>query len=213
MDRSLALSSRVSATRGELLFCDDLAGYGWCLRKGNYLNIGLGRETTAGLSDDLQRLLRWLVSTQRVPLQQWPRFRGHAYLAYTRSRRPLSADGCLLVGDAAGMACERSGEGIRPAVESALLAALAVGKARGDYRAAGLAPFARLVEARFGPRQHHALPTAPPRRTPRWRSTAGRWLVSTEPFLRHVVLDRFFLQRAAAALHPVAGSLNSENFS
>jgi hypothetical protein len=213
MDRSLALSSRVSATRGELLFCDDLAGYGWCLRKGNYLNIGLGRETNAGLGDDLQRLLGWLASTQRVPLQQWPRFRGHAYLAYSRSRRPLVADGCLLVGDAAGMACERSGEGIRPAVESALLAAVAVGAARGDYRAAGLAPYAHLIEARFGPRHHHALPTASPRRTPRWRRAAGRWLVSTEPFLRHVVLDRFFLQRTASALHPAASNFNPESFS
>lgn len=213
MDRTLALNSRVSATRGELLFCDDLAGYGWCLRKGNYLNIGLGRETTAGLGHDLQRLLRWLVSTQRVPLQQWPRFRGHAYLAYSRSRRPLVANACLLIGDAAGMACERSGEGIRPAVESALLAAMAVGEARGDYRAAGLASYAALVEARFGPRHHHPLAPATHGRTPRWRSAAGRWLVSTEPFLRHVVLDRFFLQRAASALHPAVGTLNSEHFS
>jgi len=213
MDRALALNSRVSATRGELLFCDDLAGYGWCLRKGNYLNVGLGRDTTTGLGDDLQRLLRWLVSTQRVPLQQWPRFRGHAYLAYNRSRRPLVADGCLLVGDAAGMACERSGEGIRPAVESALLAAVAVGEARGDYRATGLASYIALVEARFGPRQHHPLPTVGLPRAPRWRRAAGRWLVSTEPFLRHVVLDRFFLQRAASALHPAAGTLKPENFS
>ena len=118
-----------------------------------------------------------------------------------------------MVGDAAGMACERSGEGIRPAVESALLAAVAVGEARGDYRAAGLAPFTRLVEARFGPRQHHALPTATTRRTQPWRRAAGRWLVSTEPFLRHVVLDRFFLHRAASALHPAAGPSNSEHFS
>jgi hypothetical protein len=38
-------------------------------------------------------------------------------------------------------------------------------------------------------------------------------LVSTEPFLRHVVLDRFFLQRAASALHPAVGTFNSEHFS
>jgi len=24
-------------------FCRDLKGYGWCLRKGDYLNVGLGR--------------------------------------------------------------------------------------------------------------------------------------------------------------------------
>ena len=31
----------------ELYFCQDLAGYGWCFRKGNYLNIGLGRSELA----------------------------------------------------------------------------------------------------------------------------------------------------------------------
>lgn len=212
MDRTLALTSRMSATRGELLFCEDLAGYGWCLRKGNYLNIGLGRETTTGLATDLQRLLRWLADTQRVPLQEWPRFRGHAYLAYTRSRRPLVAEGCLLVGDAAGMACPRSGEGIRPAIESGLLAAAAVRRARGDYRRASLAHYATLIEERFGHRHHHPLHATGPRSPPRWRQAAGRWLVSTEPFLRHVVLDRFFLQRAASALPPTDGALIPEHF-
>ncbi len=212
MDRTLALNSKVSATRGELLFCDDLAGYGWCLRKGNYLNVGLGRETTNGLATDLQRLLQWLVRTQRVPLQEWPRFRGHAYLAYTRSRRPLVAEGCLLVGDAAGMACPRSGEGIRPAVESGLLAALAVRRAHGNYRAAGLAHYATLIEERFGHRRHHPLHASGPRTPSPWRRAAGRWLVSTEPFLRHVVLDRFFLQRRAPALHRAHETLLPENF-
>lgn len=201
MDRALALTSRVSATRGELLFCDDLAGYGWCLRKGNYLNIGLGRETTTGLAADLQRLLHWLADTKRVPLQAWPRFRGHAYLAYHRSWRPLVADGCLLVGDAAGMACPRSGEGIRPAIESGLLAAAAIRQAHGDYRASGLARYTTLIEERFGQRHHHPLRASGPRPPSRWRRAAGRWLISTEPFLRHVVLDRFFLQRTASALH------------
>jgi flavin-dependent dehydrogenase len=27
----------------ELFFCGDLQGYGWCVRKGDYLNVGLGR--------------------------------------------------------------------------------------------------------------------------------------------------------------------------
>lgn len=210
MDRALALRSRMSATRGELLFCDDFAGYGWCLRKGNYLNIGLGRETTNGLATDLQRLQQWLTRTHRVPLREWPRFRGHAYLAYTRSRRPLVADGCLLVGDAAGMACPRSGEGIRPAIESGLLAATAVRMAQGNYRAPALTHYATLIEERFGCRHRQPLPAGGPRPAPRWRRAAGRWLVSTEPFLRHVVLDRFFLQRAASVLHPASDALMTE---
>ena len=30
----------------ELHFCGDLAGYGWLLRKGDWLNVGLGRITS-----------------------------------------------------------------------------------------------------------------------------------------------------------------------
>ena len=33
----------VAAERPELYFCPDLAGYGWCFRKGDYVNVGLGR--------------------------------------------------------------------------------------------------------------------------------------------------------------------------
>ncbi|MGB8692929.1 MAG: FAD-dependent oxidoreductase, partial [Steroidobacteraceae bacterium] len=35
---------RVAEAVPELYFCDDLSGYGWCVRKGEYLNVGLGRE-------------------------------------------------------------------------------------------------------------------------------------------------------------------------
>ncbi len=34
---------RVAPQSPELYFCDDLLGYGWCFRKGNHLNVGLGR--------------------------------------------------------------------------------------------------------------------------------------------------------------------------
>ena len=51
-------------------------------------------------------------------------------------RRPVTVgDGVMLVGDAAGLAYPQSGEGIRPAVESGLLAASAIVGAGGDTRA------------------------------------------------------------------------------
>src|SRR4029077_6530331 len=37
--RSVAIAPEVP----ELYFCRDLQGYGWCVRKGDYLNVGLGR--------------------------------------------------------------------------------------------------------------------------------------------------------------------------
>ena len=49
------------------------------------------------------------------------RFQGHAYQLYERAAPTLADDGVLLVGDAAGLAYPQSGEGIRPAVESAII--------------------------------------------------------------------------------------------
>jgi len=37
----------VLADRPELYFCPDCQGYGWVFRKGNFLNIGLGRDDEA----------------------------------------------------------------------------------------------------------------------------------------------------------------------
>ena len=41
---------RVDGERPELYFTPDLKGYGWVFRKGDYLNIGLGREDKHRLS-------------------------------------------------------------------------------------------------------------------------------------------------------------------
>ena len=44
----------------ELFFCRDLEGYGWCVRKGAHLNIGLGRREHGDLNphiDDFKAFL------------------------------------------------------------------------------------------------------------------------------------------------------------
>ncbi|HEX5104120.1 MAG TPA: FAD-dependent monooxygenase, partial [Pirellulaceae bacterium] len=43
-------SGSVSAQMPALYFCPDLLGYGWCFRKADYLNVGLGRLDAKGLS-------------------------------------------------------------------------------------------------------------------------------------------------------------------
>ena len=58
-----------------------------------------------------------------MPARAASRWHGHAYLLYQSAPRPLQGDGVLLVGDAAGLAYAPSGEGIRTAIESGLLAA------------------------------------------------------------------------------------------
>jgi len=37
----------------ELYFCPDMKGYGWCVRKKNFLNIGLGRLDPHALPNHL----------------------------------------------------------------------------------------------------------------------------------------------------------------
>ena len=59
----------------------------------------------------------------------------------------------LLIGDSAGLAYPQSGEGIRPAVESALLAAQVILDCQGDYRRENLLPYVDRLEARFGQRE------------------------------------------------------------
>jgi geranylgeranyl reductase family protein len=182
----------------ELYFCADLAGYGWCFRKGRYLNVGLGRRDRRELPEQVRAFVAFLERRRRVPPGLPPRFRGHAYLLYERASRRLVDRGVLLVGDAAGLAYPASGEGIRTAVESGVLAARAVLAAGGCYARDRLEPYRTALEARLGPRRRGLDP-------PRGAAAAvGRWLLGAEWFTRRVLLDRWFLHRDQRPLAPAA---------
>ena len=86
-------------------------------------------------------------------------FRGHAYVVRRRAPRRLAGDRFCLVGDAAGLARDLSGEGIGPAIRSGLLAAEAVEAHL--RRGAGLEAYAARDRApvRIG-RSRVARPTA-----------------------------------------------------
>jgi geranylgeranyl reductase family protein len=116
----------------ELYFCEDLKGYGWIFRKGEVLNVGFGRADAAGFPEKARAFAAYLAARGRVPAGLPGRWLGHAYLLYDARRPRLVDDGVLLVGDAAGLAYAQSGEGIRPAVESGLLAAGAIAAAGPD---------------------------------------------------------------------------------
>lgn len=184
----------------ELYFCPDLKGYGWCFPKGNYLNVGLGREDNHRLPEHVEQFRHWLVQRGSIPRHLPGKFNGHAYLLYPTSRRKLADDGVLLVGDAAGLAYPQSGEGILPAVESGLFAAQVILDAAGDYRQHKLEPYVMRLEARFGERNRCQtgavwLPQA-------FRQKLAKHLMATAWFARHVVIDRWFLhaeQHAAPA--------------
>jgi flavin-dependent dehydrogenase len=185
----------------EIYFCCDLAGYGWCVRKGDWLNIGLGREARDRFGEHLTHFTGWLEQRGRIPPDTSLSWRGHAYFLYGHSPRKLLDDGLLVIGDAAGLAFRESGEGIRPAIESGLLAADTILAAQGNYDQGNLQPYATAITERFGPRDGNgaAFPWIPAF----FRHTVAAGLLATPYFVRHTVLDRWFfrVQQSALARH------------
>jgi geranylgeranyl reductase family protein len=182
----------------ELFFTPDLKGYGWVFRKGDYLNIGLGREDKHKLSSHVTRFCQDLKQQGKIPRDTPEKMAGHAYLLYNHAVRDMVKDHVLLIGDAAGLAYPKSGEGIRPAVESAMLAARVIRQCDGDYQAPNLQSYIELMEQRFGPRQPgpdlmERLPL------PLKRKFASR-LMKTHWFTRNIVTDKWFLQSHQAPL-------------
>jgi geranylgeranyl reductase family protein len=187
----------VAQEQPELYFCDDLKGYGWCFRKGNFLNVGLGREGNHRLHEHVQTFSRWLQEQGKVPADAPARFKGHAYLLYAHAKRPIVADGVMITGDAAGLAYTQSGEGIRPAIESGIFAAQVVKNARGDYSRARLAEYEAKLQERYGERTGPTLGGMLPESL---RLALARSLMQTQWFTRRVVLDSWFLHADQAAL-------------
>ena len=175
----------------ELFFTPDLAGYGWVFRKGDYLNIGLGREDNHQLSQHVAEFVQHLKAQGRIPGDTPEKFHGHAYLLYPHAPRPLVDDGCLLIGDAAGLAYPQSGEGIRPAVESALLAARTLRECAGDFSRNRLDTYREWLEARFGRRQ--PAPGLLERLPAGLKQAVAARLLRSAWFARNVVMDRWFL--------------------
>ncbi len=184
-----AARCRVEAERPELDFLRDLSGYGWCFRKGEHLNVGLGRRDPRALARDVRAYLDWLRETGRIPGGLPSPLRGHAYRLREGEPEPIAARGVVLVGDAAGLAFAASGEGIYPAVVSGQVAAEVL--LERSPEAARVYP--ERLRARLGP------PSVRPVLPGRLRSAAGRALLGSPWLTRHVVLDRLFLHRHASA--------------
>jgi len=200
MDAAQRERCTVRAELPELFFCADMKGYGWCFRKQNFLNIGLGRLDQQGLPKHVSSFLEFLKKTGKVEFELPPGMKGHAYLIYREAHRKVIGDGVLLVGDAAGLAYSQSGEGIRPAIESGLLAAKVIAAADGDYSEASLTSYRKLLESHFGSAKDD-WSTAIGRRLPtRVMSAIAQLLLTSGWFSRHVVLDRWFLHRDVPAL-------------
>jgi len=169
-----------------------MKGYGWAFRKGDLLNVGLGRADPHGLPSHVATFLKFLKSTGRISFDV-PALHGHAYLLEGTSTRQVVGDHVLLAGDAAGLAYPQSGEGIRLAVESGLLAARIIAAADGQYDRQRLETYrARLLDRRQ-PWLMSAGRVVPPQLV----NVLAQSLLKMHWFVRGVVLDRWFLHAAS----------------
>jgi flavin-dependent dehydrogenase len=193
----------IAAERPELYFCADLEGYGWCFRKAEYLNIGFGRFAARALPKSSAAFVEYLKANGRIPSHGSWRWRGHAYLVSDRVKRKAVDEGVMLVGDAAGIADPRSGEGILPAIESGLSAASTILEAGAQYTRDRLASYEQHLKKRFGEGAVGAALSRLSRAA--MPPTAGLHLMRNAWFVRRVVLDRWFLHAA----HGVIGAPHS----
>lgn len=198
IDLRHAASFSIVPEQPELYFSRDLNGYGWCIRKQNYLNVGFGCLDRHGLPHARADFLAHLRARRKISGDASWRWRGHAYLLSALGRRRVVDAAVMLAGDAAGLAYPQSGEGIRPAIESGLIAASTIIEANGRYTRERLGPYEERLRERFGTGQlsrlvSHAL-------SPHLGPTVSRWLLRRPSFVRHVLLDRWFLHAREPAL-------------
>lgn len=126
-------------------FDNGLPGYSWYVPKaGGWLNVGLGgkaegiKDGALKLRDHWERLEAKLAAAGLV---DGAGFDPSGYSYYLRGRaEAVRAGNAFIVGDAIGLASVDMGEGIGPAVQSALLAAAAIAKGA-DYDLRNLGRF------------------------------------------------------------------------
>jgi len=182
----------------ELYFCQDLKGYGWCFRKQGFMNVGFGRIDAHALPKQTMEFVQFLRRTHRILADVEWRWRGHAYLLAGETGRTPVDEGVMLIGDAAGLAYPQSGEGIRPAIESGLMAATTIVRAAGSYTRSHLEPYTADLWRRFGSSRLSRLLSDG---VPQGMSIAlARTLLESPWFVRHFVIDRWFLHAQQPAL-------------
>jgi flavin-dependent dehydrogenase len=187
-----------------LAFLPDLTGYGWCYRKGDYVNVGFGRYGSQGVRTGVSDFVAHLIAIGVLAVPPRTAWHGHAYRVSPDRRADVGADGVLLVGDAAGLASPLSGEGIRPAVESGLLAAAAIERSGGRVSEETVHAYERALTARFGarvsPDPHVPADAHGSGLRSRLTELAGATLLGMPWLVRRVLLDRWFLQMGRAPL-------------
>jgi flavin-dependent dehydrogenase len=106
----------------------NIQGYSWCISKNDgYLNIGVGglfKGKNVNIKDHWDQLVNKLDSLNIVKNHEY-KPKGYVYQIRDRVDH-CRLDNAFIIGDAAGLATTDLGEGIGPAVESAICAADAI---------------------------------------------------------------------------------------
>lgn len=187
----------------ELYVEPDLRGYGWYFPKDDVINIGVG--CTGAADGSLPRRRRALVealhASGRLPrgVDLEP-FRGHAYVVRRQAPRRLAGARFCLVGDAAGLARDLSGEGIGPAIHSGRLAAEAV--VAFLRQGVPLEAYGRRIVARYGTGEQSWLGRQTARLPDALARVAVRLMLRSETARRHVVFGAIFGMRESADTRP-----------
>jgi menaquinone-9 beta-reductase len=182
----------------ELYVEPDLRGYGWYFPKRDWVNIGIGVTggTDGSLPQRREALVAALRASGRLPadLPIAP-FKGHAYVVRRQAPRRIVGPRFCLVGDAAGLARDLSGEGIGPAIRSGRLAAEAVtGLLR---RGVPMDGYGREVVRLYGRGEPGWLGRRLGRLPETVTRTAVRLVLGTGPARRRIVFDTIFGMREA----------------
>lgn len=106
----------------------NIQGYSWCISKNDgYLNIGVGglfKGKNVNIKDHWDQLVNKLDSLNIVKNHEY-KPKGYVYQIRDRVDN-CRVDNAFIIGDAAGLATTDLGEGIGPAIESAIRAADAI---------------------------------------------------------------------------------------
>lgn len=192
IDASGSDALEIDAQTPELYFSRDLKGYGWRFRKQGYLNVGIGRMDRGAFPRAVQGFVSYLRARNRLGTDDSVHWRGHAYLVSEPRYRRVRDEGVMLIGDAAGLAYPQSGEGIRSAIESGLLAATTIVHAVHERSSDASIGYDKTLDARVGRRSPSSLPSL------KWPSalmaSVGAAFLRFPWFIRLVVINQWFLR-------------------
>ena len=140
----------------ELFAEPDFYGYGWYVTKGDFVNIGVGRfkKATDNFNDDKKRFWEMIRGLGRIDgiEDELPDMSGHSYKLYDEVPRRLSGERFMLIGDAGGFASRWAGEGIKPAIQTAIFAAQTAVNAleKGEFGESAMQPYSQLCRKEYG---------------------------------------------------------------